>query len=173
MARFKTPNDPHYEKPPTLTLWVIGIYVALYGVASTNYEAALDRAENRMGALASQLATPDEAAFKSLIEQIPRIQGMETPPAPSLLWPFRGHFAPVSLFLQEKNPGPAVDPGDRGGLEEAACGGEPSGRRPFRGAASGSQPRRGVARGSQPPRGAAWGSRQPPKRCGLKVRSGT
>nr|VFK21826.1 MAG: Pentapeptide repeat-containing protein [Candidatus Kentron sp. LPFa] len=91
MAAARRPNEFHYEKSPTLVLWIIGLYVALYGIASTRYEAALDRVENRMGALSSQLSTSDEAAFKRLIEKIPRIQQRETPLEPDLLWPFRGH----------------------------------------------------------------------------------
>nr|VFJ87100.1 MAG: Pentapeptide repeat-containing protein [Candidatus Kentron sp. LFY] len=75
--------------------------MGLYGIASTNYEAALDRVENRMGALASQLATTDDEAFKQFIRQIQR---METPLEPNLLWPFQGHSVFASLFIEEQNP---------------------------------------------------------------------
>lgn len=104
LAQFKRTNDADYEKPPALALWVIGIYTALYGIASNNYEAALDRAENRMSAVATQLSTSDEQAFKNLIAQIPRIQEIETPVEPSLLWPFEGNFVLASFFVKEQNP---------------------------------------------------------------------
>nr|VFJ95213.1 MAG: Pentapeptide repeat-containing protein [Candidatus Kentron sp. H]VFJ95855.1 MAG: Pentapeptide repeat-containing protein [Candidatus Kentron sp. H]VFK02049.1 MAG: Pentapeptide repeat-containing protein [Candidatus Kentron sp. H] len=100
----KRPNAPDYQKPPTFVLWVVGIYVGLYGIAATNHEAALDRVENRMGALASQLATGDGEAFKKLISQIPRIQWMRTPLEPDLMWPFRGNSVFTSLFVREPNP---------------------------------------------------------------------
>nr|VFJ86699.1 MAG: Pentapeptide repeat-containing protein [Candidatus Kentron sp. LFY] len=78
--------------------------MGLYGIASTNYEAALDRVENRMGALASQLATTDDEAFKQFIRQIHRIQRMEILLEPNLLWPFQGHSVFASLFIEEQNP---------------------------------------------------------------------
>lgn len=99
MASARRPNSPNYETPPTLVLWIIGVYVALYGIAATRYEAKLDRVENRMGALASQLATSDREAFKRLIARIPRIQGMETPLEPSLLWPFEENSVFSSHFF--------------------------------------------------------------------------
>nr|VFK73622.1 MAG: hypothetical protein BECKUNK1418H_GA0071006_12331 [Candidatus Kentron sp. UNK] len=53
-------NNPNYKRPSTFFLWVIGVYIALYGIASTKYELALDRVENRMSAVASQLSTSNE-----------------------------------------------------------------------------------------------------------------
>jgi len=96
MLLIRRPNAPDYQKPPTFFLWVIGLYVALYGIASTNYEAALDRVENRMGALASQLSTTNDKAFKKLIGRIPKIQAMQTPLKPDLLYPFRGYYSLAS-----------------------------------------------------------------------------
>nr|VFJ49949.1 MAG: Pentapeptide repeat-containing protein [Candidatus Kentron sp. FW] len=104
MARLRDINAPGYKKPPTLFLWFVGLYVALYGIAATRYEAALDRVENRMNAVVAQLSTSDKAAFKSLIEQIPPIQGKKTPLEPSLLWPFEDHFVLASFLSKEPNP---------------------------------------------------------------------
>nr|VFK21116.1 MAG: Pentapeptide repeat-containing protein [Candidatus Kentron sp. LPFa]VFK34993.1 MAG: Pentapeptide repeat-containing protein [Candidatus Kentron sp. LPFa] len=112
MGQVKEPNAPDYQKPPTLFLWIIGLYVALYGLAATNYEAMLDRVENRMNAVVAQLATSDDAAFKSLVAQIRDIQRMKTPLEPSLLWPFdslwnkenKGHFVLASFFSKAPNP---------------------------------------------------------------------
>ena len=101
MAWPRKTNDPEYHKPPTLLLWAIGLYAALYGIAATHYESALDRVENRMGALASQLATGNDKAFENLIEQLPRIQAMPTPPEPRLLWP---PSVVASLLTEGKNP---------------------------------------------------------------------
>nr|VFK78032.1 MAG: Pentapeptide repeat-containing protein [Candidatus Kentron sp. SD] len=104
IAWIKRPNAPDYEKPPTFLLWAIGLYAALYGIVATHYEAALDRVENRMDAVVSQLSTGDEQAFKNLIRQVPRIQRMETPPEPSLRWPLEGNFVLGSFLEREPNP---------------------------------------------------------------------
>nr|VFJ48232.1 MAG: Pentapeptide repeat-containing protein [Candidatus Kentron sp. DK] len=101
MAWPRKTNDPEYRKPPTVFLWAIGLYAALYGIAATHYESALDRVENRMGALASQLATGNDKAFENLIEQLPRIQRMPTPPEPRLWSP---PSVVASLLTEEKNP---------------------------------------------------------------------
>nr|VFJ66258.1 MAG: Pentapeptide repeat-containing protein [Candidatus Kentron sp. FW] len=104
MATFRDMNAPGYKKPPTLFLWFIGLYAALYGIAATRYEAALDRVENRMNAVVAQLSTSDEEAFKSLMAQIPSIQKKETPLEPSLLWPWEDHFVLASFLFKEPNP---------------------------------------------------------------------
>nr|VFK60153.1 MAG: Pentapeptide repeat-containing protein [Candidatus Kentron sp. TUN]VFK69619.1 MAG: Pentapeptide repeat-containing protein [Candidatus Kentron sp. TUN] len=97
-------DDPQYRRPATFLLWVIALYAALYGIAETRYENALDRVENRMNAVVAQLSTGDEVAFENLIEQLPRIQRMKTPLEPDLL-PFPGgHSALVSFFVEEPNP---------------------------------------------------------------------
>nr|VFJ90845.1 MAG: Pentapeptide repeat-containing protein [Candidatus Kentron sp. H]VFJ91873.1 MAG: Pentapeptide repeat-containing protein [Candidatus Kentron sp. H]VFJ98533.1 MAG: Pentapeptide repeat-containing protein [Candidatus Kentron sp. H] len=106
MVWIRRPNAPDYQKPPTFFLWVVGLYVGLYGVAATHYEAALDQAENRMGALASQLATGNEETFKRLIARIPDIQGMKTPLKPDLLYPFRGHALESYLACREEDRKP-------------------------------------------------------------------
>ena len=105
MTRIREINRPNYRKPPTLLLWIFGIYIALYGIADTRYESALDRLENRMGALVPQLViAADTPVFKNLIHEIPRIQRMETPLKPSL-WPFPGNSSLASLLLpDDRNP---------------------------------------------------------------------
>nr|VFJ44645.1 MAG: Pentapeptide repeat-containing protein [Candidatus Kentron sp. FM]VFJ44998.1 MAG: Pentapeptide repeat-containing protein [Candidatus Kentron sp. FM]VFK06626.1 MAG: Pentapeptide repeat-containing protein [Candidatus Kentron sp. FM] len=104
MARFRDINASDYKKPPTLVLWIIGIYIALYGIASTRYEATLDRVENRMATLASQLSTSNAQAFESLIAQIPRIQQMKTPLEPRLPWSSQGCRVKSSLLTDDENP---------------------------------------------------------------------
>ena len=94
-------NDPDYQRPPTFVLWVIGVYIALYGVASTRYELALDRVENRMSAVASQLSTSNEQAFQNLLAQIPHIQQKEVPVEPQL-WPLA--LSSIYHSLTRKTP---------------------------------------------------------------------
>lgn len=43
-------------KSPTFILWVIGIYTAVFGIASGRYESRLDTIENRVSATITQLA---------------------------------------------------------------------------------------------------------------------
>nr|VFJ87731.1 MAG: Pentapeptide repeat-containing protein [Candidatus Kentron sp. LFY] len=103
MARFEKVNHPDHERSPSLFLWVFGIYAALFGIASSNYETALDRAENRLSAVAAQLSTDNQRAFKKLFAQIPRIQKIRTPLQPSLFYPFEEHFLLASFLYREEN----------------------------------------------------------------------
>nr|VFK80170.1 MAG: hypothetical protein BECKSD772D_GA0070982_10902 [Candidatus Kentron sp. SD] len=95
MAHIREINRPNYRKPPTLLLWIVGIYIALYGIADTRYE----------GALVPQLViAADTPVFKNLIHEIPRIQRMKTPLKPSL-GPFPGNSSLASLLLpDDRNP---------------------------------------------------------------------
>nr|VFK13479.1 MAG: Pentapeptide repeat-containing protein [Candidatus Kentron sp. LPFa] len=103
MAHFEKVNALDHERSPSLFLWVFGIYAALFGIASSNYETALDRAENRLSAVAAQLATDNQRAFKKLFAQIPRIQKIKTPLQPSLFYPFEEHFLLSSFLYREEN----------------------------------------------------------------------
>ena len=98
-------NDPDYKRPSTFFLWVIGVYIALYGVSSTRYELALDRVENRMSAVASQLSTSNEAAFLNLLAQIPFIQDKEVPVEPQL-WPLA--LSSIYDSFTRKTPNPEI-----------------------------------------------------------------
>nr|VFK58021.1 MAG: Pentapeptide repeat-containing protein [Candidatus Kentron sp. TUN] len=103
LARFEKINDPDYERSPSLFLWVFGIYAGLFGIASSNYETALDRVENRLSAVAAQLSTDNQRAFRKLFAQIPRIQKIKTPLQPSLFYPFEEHFILSSFLHREEN----------------------------------------------------------------------
>ena len=98
-------NAPAYQRPPTILLWIISVYIALYGVASTRYELALDQVENRMSAVASQLSTSNEQAFQNLIAQIPRIQDKEIPVEPQL-WPLA--LSSIYDSFTRKTPNPEI-----------------------------------------------------------------
>ena len=58
------PNDTR-RPAPTFLLWVVGIYVALFGLASSRYENAADRVELRANAVVALLASSHgrEGAF--------------------------------------------------------------------------------------------------------------
>nr|VFK75810.1 MAG: Uncharacterized protein YjbI, contains pentapeptide repeats [Candidatus Kentron sp. MB] len=109
MAQYKSRSGPDYKPSPTLVLWVVGIYLGLHGIATNRYEAALDRAENRMSAVVSQLSTNNEQAFKNLIGQIPDIQQKKTPLEPNVLWPFQV-LENLSCLIKDKEVS--------GGMEE-------------------------------------------------------
>ena len=78
----KKPSD--YKPPSTFFLWLIGIYVAFFGLASARYENRVDIIENRANAIFAQLATPIKIRALS---RIPRIQNMECPRKPEILKP--------------------------------------------------------------------------------------
>ncbi len=94
-------NSLNYKKPSTFTLWTIGVYMALYGLTSTKYELALDRAESRMSTVVAQLSTTNDEAFRNLISQIPEIQKIETPIKPHI---FNLVSVVLSLFIEKVNP---------------------------------------------------------------------
>ena len=81
------PVDPetNRRKPITLTLWIFGIYVASYGIASQRYENRIDIIENRASAVFAQLASP---AYKQALARIPHIQHMCCPKKPDFLIPY-------------------------------------------------------------------------------------
>ena len=79
---------PGYESrtPPTGMVWLVGIYIALYGIASQRFENHLDRIENHTNVVLTQLDSGKEA-----LDQIPAAQGKTRPPEPDL-------WNPVSVF---------------------------------------------------------------------------
>lgn len=73
------------EEHPTLTLWVIGLYFALFGFASQRYENHLDRLENKTNILISQSgsATSRHAA----LSRIASLQQTKIPVQPAFYKP--------------------------------------------------------------------------------------
>ena len=47
-------NKEHY---PTLPIWLLGIYIGLFGIATQHYESRLDRFESKLNIYISQLGT--------------------------------------------------------------------------------------------------------------------
>lgn len=69
-------------KYPTGLLWVIGIYVAVFGIASQRYENKIDKVENRANAIFEQLGTP---VRKQAMARIDDVQRMRVPVEPHFL----------------------------------------------------------------------------------------
>ena len=74
--------------PPTFIIWLLGIYVALFGIASQRYENMVDIIENRANTLLSQYALSNN---KETLSRIPNIQRMACPSKPAI-------FTPSSVF---------------------------------------------------------------------------
>ena len=71
------------ENPSTFFLWLIGIYIALFGLASQRYENMLDRIENRANGIFTQLGSGPKKA----LARIPDAQQMTRPVKPELIDP--------------------------------------------------------------------------------------
>ncbi len=72
-------------KAPTLFIWVIGIYVAIFGLASNRYENRIDIIENRANSVISQLSSKESR--KQALSLIPLIQNLKTYGKPGLFNP--------------------------------------------------------------------------------------
>ncbi len=95
------------RSPSTFLFWVVGTYVAFFGVASQTYENRVNMIENRANTIFTQLAGP---AFKSALSRISTLQRIPCPSKPQLLDPssiFRSLFgsgqeySEVALSLKE------------------------------------------------------------------------
>ncbi|OQY01694.1 MAG: hypothetical protein B6I26_03605 [Desulfobacteraceae bacterium 4572_130] len=73
----------HFRRPATFFLWVLGIYIALFGIASNKYENRADKIENRINAIYAQISKDMKIAF----ERIPDVQNMPCPYEPNILNP--------------------------------------------------------------------------------------
>jgi hypothetical protein len=76
------PTKPKNEKPVVAGIWIIGIYIALFGLASQRYESKTGIIENRISAIIISLSTP---GFKQAVAGIPATQKMPCPEEP-VLW---------------------------------------------------------------------------------------
>lgn len=93
--RFKPPKDS--GKLPSGPVWLLGIYLALFGVGSQRYENRVDIIENRSNAIFAQLSTNRSKA----ISRIAEVQNMLCPAKPYLEKPWT---VLSSLFSEEKYP---------------------------------------------------------------------
>ncbi|MCP5004683.1 MAG: pentapeptide repeat-containing protein [Planctomycetes bacterium] len=85
-------SNPVYARPATFVLWTIGIYVALFGIASSRYELSLSRAESKLNTIVAQLGTSKKKVFRNLIDQVPVLQKSMTPLKPKI-------FHPISVVM--------------------------------------------------------------------------
>ena len=83
---------------PIGVICLIGIYVALFGIASQRYENRIDIIENRANSVFDQLAVP--SAQKKALSRIARVQNMSCPNKPRLLNPYSVF---LSLFGSDSN----------------------------------------------------------------------
>lgn len=81
-----------FRIPAPITIWVIGIYFALYGIASQRYENRLGALENEVSLIVAQIGSP---SGKKALERIPDVQKKPCPSEPELWPPYSGI---ISLF---------------------------------------------------------------------------
>ncbi len=89
------------DKPKTLPtgfIWVLGVYIAFFGVMSQRYENRLDRLENRRNAVLTLMLNKDSR--KTAISQVADIQNKMLPFSPGL-WP---PHTVKSLFSRYNQP---------------------------------------------------------------------
>ena len=95
-------SNPDYRSPSSILIWIIGIYVALFGLASQRYENRVDVIENRTNALITQLA---HSKMQHLaIERVADAQNHYVPVQPSFMRPdrvFSAFFFEPSQFHKD------------------------------------------------------------------------
>lgn len=70
--------------------WLIGVYVATFGIASQRYENHRDRIDNKIAIITTQLGTP---ARKAALERVNELQAnMKIPIEPKILVPWTSFF---------------------------------------------------------------------------------
>jgi hypothetical protein len=98
------PPKQKTRQSPTFFIWLVGIYIGLFGIASQRYENKIDTIENRANAIFSQISNPNTR--KSIISRIPKVQNMPCPLKPELLRPAS---VMKSLFDDGHKYGPIVE----------------------------------------------------------------
>jgi len=88
------------EKPSSFILWLIGIYIALFGIASNRYENSVDIMETQTTGFFTQFSSSDETSKKYLLRRIAYIQNGVTPIKPELFVPYT---VIQSFLFSEKN----------------------------------------------------------------------
>lgn len=77
------PNQTEIKPAPTFLLWTIGIYIALFGIASQRYENRVDIIENRINGIYAQISKDIHIAF----QRIDDVQNMQCPTKPEIHHP--------------------------------------------------------------------------------------
>ena len=84
------PQDESQKKanpPATITLWVIAVYSAFFGIASGRYENAVDIIESRANAFITQIAVVNPEIRKTAWAEVTEIQQLKCPVKPEILKP--------------------------------------------------------------------------------------
>jgi uncharacterized protein YjbI with pentapeptide repeats len=95
---------PPKRSPSTFVVWLVGIYTALFGLASAWHENAVDRVEIRAGAVVALLA--NDNVRKGATSQIATVQNRLVPEKPEFLnplsldsfWRWERHHEAVDLL---------------------------------------------------------------------------
>jgi uncharacterized protein YjbI with pentapeptide repeats len=83
--KINPPADENGNRPArTIFLWLLGIYVSLFGIASSRYEQTLSRLENRVSFAISQSESKN---WKLLSVEIPKLQHEKIPFPPAITNP--------------------------------------------------------------------------------------
>lgn len=90
--------------PPTITIWLVGVYVALFTISSQRYENRVSVIENRATSIFTQLGM-DEIR-KGALSRVPSVQNMTCPNRPEFLRPAS---VVTSLFGQDTRHLPVVE----------------------------------------------------------------
>jgi uncharacterized protein YjbI with pentapeptide repeats len=86
IVRKLNPPEKKDEKPPVVAgIWIMGIYIALFGLASQGYESKIHIIENRINTIIVSLST---SGFKQAIARVSSTQRMLCPGEPKLWNPF-------------------------------------------------------------------------------------
>lgn len=72
-------NPTNKAKPSTVIIWIIGVYVGLFSIASQRYENRVDLIEVRIGSIFNQLSTP---VYKRSFSRIYETQQLRCPLKP-------------------------------------------------------------------------------------------
>jgi len=95
--KINPPNGKEpFKKPSSFLLWFVGIYVALYSIASNRYESRFNLISNRVNVIMTQLSSP---AYKQALNRIAEVQNMPCPTKPNILKPL---ITIRSLLVEEK-----------------------------------------------------------------------
>ncbi len=102
-------DGPSSRRPAaTFTIWALGflgIYIAIFGLASQRYENRIDVIENRTNAIIPQLTYRKSEVRRGALNEISRIQNMRCPLKPDFLKP----LSVVESFYKECEYGEMVE----------------------------------------------------------------
>ncbi len=98
------PAKQEQKHLPTLPLWLVGIYIAFFGLASQRYENRVDIIENKTNTIYPQLTSPDPKTKEMAFRRIENIQQMECIYKPNILNPAS---VCLSFFSKSKYEGVA------------------------------------------------------------------